>query len=115
MAVISRRRATALADHEKTGRCGMYTVDRETRSARVVSMKDIEAIRGTQEQLLAPVITEELTGAEQISAGVVFMPPARMSRAHLHSGTEIVVVCVRGFAATLLGPELTPVFHGPGE
>lgn len=43
------------------------------------------------------------------------MPPGKVSRAHYHAHSEIIVVCLRGHAATLVGPNLTPYVHGPGE
>lgn len=43
------------------------------------------------------------------------MPPGKASKAHYHAHSEIVVVCLRGTAATLIGPQLTPHIHGPGE
>jgi uncharacterized RmlC-like cupin family protein len=46
---------------------------------------------------------------------MVLMPPGRHSRAHLHAVHEIVVCCIVGTAVTLVGPELEPVRHGPGE
>jgi uncharacterized RmlC-like cupin family protein len=38
-----------------------------------------------------------------------------VSKAHYHADSEIIVMCLRGRAATLIGPQLTPYLHGPGE
>jgi uncharacterized RmlC-like cupin family protein len=46
---------------------------------------------------------------------MVRMPPGTVSKAHYHARSEIVVMCLRGRAVTLIGPELTPYLHGPGE
>lgn len=46
---------------------------------------------------------------------MVNMPPGKVSRAHYHAHSEIIVVCLRGQAATLIGPEMTPHLHGPGD
>jgi uncharacterized RmlC-like cupin family protein len=70
---------------------------------------------GLQGQRLLPCITREACGAAGISAGMVYMPPRTRSKAHYHANSEIIVVCVRGRAATLIGPESKPYFHGPGE
>ena len=87
----------------------------KTKHVRVVSpLAEMEVI-GPQAQRLIPCITSRTCGAEGISAGMVNMPPGGQSKAHYHARTEIVVVCVRGHAATLIGPELRPYFHGPNE
>ena len=70
---------------------------------------------GKQGQRLLPCITRDVCGAEGISAGMVYMPPGARSKAHYHARHEIVVACVTGLAVTLIGPELTPHVHGPGE
>ncbi|MQY30119.1 cupin domain-containing protein [Nocardia aurantia] len=85
------------------------------KSVRVVRSADTAEVFGPQRQRLTPCITTEVCGAEGISAGTVYMPPGGMSRAHYHAHSEIVVFCLRGDAATLIGPELEPYFHGPGE
>lgn len=82
---------------------------------RVIKPSDAAETIGRQRQRLIPCITTETCGATGISAGMVNMAPGAMSKAHYHAHSEIVVVCLRGRAATLIGPELTPYFHGPGE
>ncbi|MFI5537707.1 cupin domain-containing protein [Nocardia sp. NPDC051900] len=82
---------------------------------RVIKPSDSAETIGRQRQRLIPCITTETCGATGISAGMVNMAPGAMSKAHYHAHSEIVVVCLRGRAATLIGPELTPYFHGPGE
>jgi len=74
-----------------------------------------EAIFGPQGQRLIPTITQEMCGSTGLSACMVFMPPGRIARPHLHAKNDIIVVVIEGYAASLIGPELTPVFHGPGE
>ncbi|WP_416563958.1 cupin domain-containing protein [Nocardia testacea] len=83
--------------------------------ARVVSATDIEEVVGPQNQFLVPCVTSETCGTEAISAGLVNMPPGKISRAHYHAHSETIVVCTRGTAATLIGPDLVPHVHGPGE
>ncbi|MBX4899684.1 cupin domain-containing protein [Rhizobium sp. NLR15a] len=46
---------------------------------------------------------------------MVFMPPGRIARPHFHARSDIIVMVLEGFAASLIGPDLKPVFHGPGE
>ncbi|HJQ08684.1 MAG TPA: cupin domain-containing protein [Candidatus Saccharimonadales bacterium] len=74
-----------------------------------------KAIFGAQGQRLIPLITQEMCGTTGLSACMVFMPPGRIAKAHLHAKTDIIVVVIEGYAATLIGPEMEPVFHGPGE
>ena len=74
-----------------------------------------EGVVGSQGQYLIPTITQDMCGATGLSACMVLMPPGTASQAHVHRNTEIIVVCIEGFAATLIGAELEPVFHGPGE
>ena len=74
-----------------------------------------EGVMGPQGQRLIPTITHDMSGTTGLSACMVVMPPGGVSRAHVHQNTEIIVVCIEGFAATLIGAELQPVFHGPGE
>lgn len=82
---------------------------------RVFRPADSTEVLGRQGQHLIPCVTTETCGAEGISAGLVHMPPGKVSKAHYHARSEIVVVCLRGRAATLIGPQLTPHVHGPGE
>lgn len=82
---------------------------------RVVRPDDAAEVLGRQGQHLIPCVTTETCGAEGISAGLVRMPPGKSSKAHYHARSEIIVVCLSGHAATLIGPQLTPHLHGPGE
>lgn len=74
-----------------------------------------KAVIGPQGQQLIPTVMQRLCGSTGLSACTVFMPPGRISKPHLHEKAELIVVVVEGFAVTLVGPELKPVFHGPGE
>ncbi|MBY5827912.1 cupin domain-containing protein [Rhizobium leguminosarum] len=73
------------------------------------------AIFGPQGQRLIPTITQEMCGCTGLSACLVFMPPGRIARPHFHARSDIIVMVLEGFAASLIGPDLEPVFHGPGE
>jgi uncharacterized RmlC-like cupin family protein len=87
----------------------------QDKSVVVVRQKESTAIVGPQNQRLLPCITSAVCGSTGISAGMVRMPPGTVSKAHYHARSEIVVMCLRGRAVTLIGPELTPYLHGPGE
>jgi uncharacterized RmlC-like cupin family protein len=85
------------------------------KSVVVVRQQESAAVIGPQNQRLTPCITSKVCGTTGISAGTVRMPPGAVSKAHFHAHSEIVVMCLRGRAATLIGPQLTPYLHGPGE
>jgi uncharacterized RmlC-like cupin family protein len=85
------------------------------KSVVVVRQQESAAIIGPQDQRLIPCITSKVCGTTGISAGMVRMPPGTVSKAHYHADSEIIVMCLRGRAATLIGPQLTPYLHGPGE
>lgn len=89
---------------------------RSTKKKVVVSSPyHSKAIFGPQGQRLIPTITQELCGTTGLSACMVFMPPGRTARPHMHAKTDIIVVVIEGYAASLIGSGLKPVFHGPGE
>ncbi|MCW2542381.1 MAG: cupin protein [Frankiales bacterium] len=79
------------------------------------SAAELLAEHTPQDQLLTPCVTQELAGAQRISAGMCLMPPSHQSRAHVHDDHEIVILVLDGHAATLWGWDLTPLTHGPGE
>jgi uncharacterized RmlC-like cupin family protein len=87
----------------------------QDKSVVVAHEEESAAIVGPQNQRLIPCITSAVCGSSGISAGMVRMPPGAVSKAHYHARSEIVVMCLRGRAATLIGPQLTPYLHGPGE
>lgn len=85
------------------------------KAAFVARPMDSAEVLGRQGQRLFPCVTNASCGATGISAGLVLMPAGGFSKPHYHAHSEIIVVCFEGQAATLIGPELTPHFHGPGE
>lgn len=85
------------------------------KSVKVGTHRTFDPIISPQGQKLIPTITQEFCGAKGLSACMVVMPPGKMSKVHLHKKNEIIVIVIEGYAATLIGPELEPVFHGPGE
>lgn len=88
---------------------------RPAKSVKVGSHLTSEPILSPQGQKLIPTITQDFCGAKGLSACMVVMPPGKTSKAHLHKNNEIIVIVIEGYAATLIGPEMEPVFHGPGE
>lgn len=87
----------------------------DTRTAVVVSALNASRTASAQEQILLPCISSSTAGAKALSAGTVLMPAGKFSRVHYHAVSEIIVVCLTGNAASLIGPTLEPRFHGPGE
>src|SRR5262245_30901864 len=74
-----------------------------------------KSVFGPQGQRLIPTITQEMCGTTGLSACMVYMPPGRIARPHLHTKTDIIVVVIEGYAASLVGEDLEPIYHGPGE
>jgi uncharacterized RmlC-like cupin family protein len=81
----------------------------------VRSHRDAAFANSPQQQRMIPVITRETCGATGLSGGLVVMPPGGRSRPHLHPSTEMIVIVVEGHAATLIGEDMTPLLHGPGD
>jgi uncharacterized RmlC-like cupin family protein len=81
----------------------------------VASPYQSKAIFGAQGQRLIPMITQAKSGSTGLSSCMVYMPPGRAARAHLHAESDIIVTVIEGYAASLIGPDFEPVFHGPGE
>ncbi|MEV0032094.1 cupin domain-containing protein [Nocardia sp. NPDC050793] len=85
------------------------------KTARVIAAADHAVTVGRHGQHLIPCVTTETCGAEGISAAMITMAPGKVAAAHYHAHSETIVLCLEGRAATLVGPELTPQLHGPGE
>ncbi|WP_162272701.1 cupin domain-containing protein [Nocardia lijiangensis] len=85
------------------------------KTARVIAAADHAMTVGSHGQHLIPCVTTETCGAEGISAAMITMAPGKVAAAHYHAHSETIVLCLQGRAATLVGPELTPLLHGPGE
>lgn len=91
------------------------TAPAQTKKVVVTSPYKVPSVFGPQGQRLIPTITQEMCGTTGLSACMVYMPPGRIARPHLHTKTDIIVVVIEGYAASLIGPDLEPVYHGPGE
>lgn len=88
----------------------------------VIRPADIAPHQSPQAQSLTPCITTNTCGTTTISAGLVTMPASAVSLPHLHAHTDIIVMCIEGYAATLyLGVEpngdhtWSALYHGPKE
>lgn len=85
------------------------------KQAMIGSHRAASFIRGAQGQRLIPIVTRERCGTDALSGGLVIMPPGARSRPHLHRRSESIVIVVEGHAATLMGEDMAPMFHGPGD
>jgi uncharacterized RmlC-like cupin family protein len=90
-------------------------VTTQARPWTITSSQNSEAVIGAQKQRLIPGVTTEIAGSEQLSAGLVVMPPGGASRAHVHERYELVIFVIEGWAVTLMGPDLEPAVQGPGD
>lgn len=82
---------------------------------KAMSIEDDKMIFGVQSQRLIPVVTNDVCDTEAISAGLVVMKPLKIAKPHIHRHTESILYFTEGWFATLVGPELKPIFHGPGD
>lgn len=81
----------------------------------VTSPYDVKSIFGPQGQRLIPTVRHDMCGTTNLSACFVYMPPGRVARVHVHNHTDIAVVVIEGYVASLIGEHMDPVLHGPGE
>lgn len=81
----------------------------------VSSIRSAALAAGRQGQQFIAAVSGARCGSQTISAGLVVMPPGAMARPHRHDASESVIFIVEGFAATLGGPDLMPVYAGPGD
>ena len=86
-----------------------------SKQLNLISIADGETSYGPQGQRIITVASNELCGSEHMSAGLVVMPPLKVARVHMHYVHESILFFTEGWFATLLGPELRPIFHGPGD
>src|SRR5258708_3351274 len=82
----------------------------------VTSIRDAKLVYGAQSQSLLIGAAQDLCGCNHISAGLVWMPPSKVSKPHLHKNNELIIFFIEGWSATLFGPNLDEiVYHGPGD
>jgi uncharacterized RmlC-like cupin family protein len=85
------------------------------KSVYVGSHHNTRSISVIQGQELIPTITREKCGSDALSACTVVMAPGKVAKMHVHEHNDIIVIVVEGHAATLIGEDLEPVYHGQGE
>ncbi|OXM59525.1 hypothetical protein CF165_47140 [Amycolatopsis vastitatis] len=74
-----------------------------------------EPAMGPQRQQLTVAVHSGLAPIRTLSSGTVRMAGGHHALAHIHADSEIQVYVVRGRIASLTGPDLTPIVHGPGS
>lgn len=90
-------------------------LQRKACGACVISPYESKIEIGAQSQRLSRAIADDTAGCERISAGLILMPPKKVARPHIHKNNEIILFVVEGWGAALVGPDLEPIFHGPGD
>jgi uncharacterized RmlC-like cupin family protein len=89
---------------------------KQQKKVHVASTHKAKLVHGPQSQRLIVGAAEELCGCEAISAGVVWMPPSKVAKPHLHQHNELINFLIEGWAATAFGENLDElVYHGPGD
>lgn len=82
----------------------------------VVSRMSEAQFRLTEQgQWVATLIDSTVAPDCASSIRIILMPPGHHSGAHLHQGHEVMVRVDMGFAASLIGDNLTPVVHRVGD
>jgi len=74
-----------------------------------------EPVMGPQRQQLTVAVHSGLAPIRTLSSGKVRMAGGHHALAHIHADSEIQVYVVRGRIASLTGPDMTPIVHGPGS
>src|SRR5262245_36573492 len=88
---------------------------REACGAKVLSPYESTIEMGAQSQALCHVISTKTVDCTQISAGLIGMPPHNVARPHLQQAHEMVLFILEGWGAALVGPDLQPLYHRPGD
>jgi uncharacterized RmlC-like cupin family protein len=91
--------------HIHRTKCGAY----------VISPYESKIEIGAQKQRLSRVMANDTAGCTKISGGLIIMPPKKVARPHIHKDNEIVLFIAEGWGAALVGPDMEPIFHGPGD
>ena len=81
----------------------------------VISPYESKIEIGAQSQRLSRAMANDTAGCSNISGGLIIMPPKKIARPHIHKDNEIVLFIVEGWGAALVGPDMEPIFHGPGD
>jgi len=85
------------------------------RDIRIATGELGEAVMGPQRQQLTVAVHSGLAPIRTLSSGTVRMAGGHHALPHIHAESEIQVYVVRGRIASLVGPDLTPILHGPGS
>jgi uncharacterized RmlC-like cupin family protein len=88
---------------------------RKQQGACVISPYEAKIEVGAQSQRLSRAMADDTAGCQHISGGLIIMPPKKIARPHIHKDNEIVLFIVEGWGAALIGPDMEPMFHGPGD
>ena len=88
---------------------------REAAGGCVISPYDSKIEVGPQHQRISRAVANDTAGTSRISGGLIIMPPGKISRPHIHKDNEIVLFIVEGWGVALSGPDMKPIFHGPGD
>ncbi len=93
-------------------------MNKNTPKAKVTSTRtDRMRVEGAQlnnHHLIAGV-THDTHGSQHMAAVLAVVPPGAPTKTHMHPSSETILFMVEGWAGTLIGPELKPIFHGPGD
>jgi uncharacterized RmlC-like cupin family protein len=68
-----------------------------------------------QGQRVTSIIHRGTAPGTVLSSYAIHLPPAHVGKAHAHRYSDVIVQVVHGWAATLWGPGMQILRHGPGQ
>lgn len=102
-----------MIDNSQTGQLKKVKKTVKVNSVRQASQTLAGAQTGAH--VLIPGVTHDLCGAEHMASVLAVVPPGKPTKVHFHPTSETILFILEGLVATLVGPKLKPVFHGPGD
>lgn len=91
------------------------TAHKSKKAVTVVSTNKATSVQGAQNQRLIPTITHSISGATNIGAGFVVMPPAHVAKPHYHAKSELIIFFLEGCGVAFTGRDFTPHFVAAGD
>lgn len=86
-----------------------------SKSIKVIPLDEGELLKSPQGHKMIIGVSHSICGSEKIAGAFAYTAPGLFAKAHYHEYAESIFFCLEGWGATLCGPELKPLFIGPGE
>lgn len=113
---LSKNKAKKINKKKKVRSTKRKTISkRPKKNIKLVSVRKGTIKHGEQGQNLILGVSHNISGSNKICGALVVMEPGKIAKPHLHRKNETIIFILEGWAATLSGPNLEPIFHGPGD